>query len=97
EDIIDVLKGFDNFFSEVFFTALIVVDVLLLLASFFYSGQFHKIIRNSGFVISTIMLKISFSSEGVVSNALIVSSVVFGLLMLVIHNIYEKKSIYLKL
>lgn len=94
---IKAFKNINNVFFEEFFTALIVVDVLLLLASFFYSGQFHKIIRNSGFVISTILLKISFSVEGVVSNALIIGSVVFGLLMLIIHNVYEKKSIYLKL
>ncbi|MEM6397459.1 MAG: hypothetical protein AAF741_14010 [Bacteroidota bacterium] len=94
---IKAFKNINNVFFEEFFTALIVVDVLLLLASFFYSGQFHKIIRNSGFVISTILLKISFSVEGVVSNALIIGSVVFGLLMLIIHNVYEEKSIYLKL
>ncbi|MEM8582768.1 MAG: hypothetical protein AAGF87_00800 [Bacteroidota bacterium] len=94
---IKAFKDINNVFFEEFFTALIVVDVLLLLFSFFYSGQFHKIIRNSGFVISTILLKISFSVDGVVSNALILGSVVFGLLMLIIHNVYEKKSIYLKL
>ena len=79
------------FFDE-FFTILIIIDVLLLLLSFFYSDEFHKIIRNSGFVISTILLKLSFSVEGIVNNALIVGAVLFGYLILVIHDLYEKKT-----
>lgn len=78
------------FFDE-FFTILIITDVLLLLLSFFYSDEFHKIIRNSGFVISTILIKISFSVEGIVSNALIVGAVLFGYLILVIHDLYDRK------
>lgn len=84
-------KNINNIFFEEFFTILIVTDVLLLLASFFYSDKFHKIIRNSGFVISTILIKISFSTEGLVNNALIVGAVLFGLLILLIHNVFEDR------
>lgn len=87
---ISAFKNINNIFFDEFFTILIIVDVLLLLASFFYSDKFHKIIRNSGFVISTILIKISFSVEGIVNNALIIGAVLFGLLMLLIHNRYEK-------
>ncbi len=83
----------NNVFFDEFFAVLIVVDVLLLLASFFYSDKFHKIIRNSGFVISTILLKISFLSVGLVSNILVISSVLFGYLILLIHNLYEKEAV----
>lgn len=87
------LMAFSNlnavFFDE-FFTVLIIVDVTLLLASFFYSDQFHKIIRNSGFIISTILIKVSFSVEGLINNALIIVAVLFGLLILLIHNQFEK-------
>ncbi len=83
-------KNINNIFFDEFFTILIVVDVLLLQASFFYSGEFHKIIRNSGFVISTILIKISFSVDGIVNNLLIVGAVLFGYFILVIHNMYEK-------
>jgi hypothetical protein len=88
------LLAFENInaiFFEEFFTVLIVVDVLLLLFSFYYSDAFHTIIRNSGFVISTILLKISFSETGIVNNALIVGAVLFGYLVLVIHDLYERK------
>jgi hypothetical protein len=83
----------NNVFYDEFFTILIVIDVLLLLSSFFHSDKFYKIIRNSGFVISTILLKISFLSVGVVSNVLVISSVLFGYLILVIHNLYEKNAV----
>jgi hypothetical protein len=78
------------FFDE-FFTILIVVDVLLLLASLFYSDRFQSIMRNSGFVISTILIKLSFSVTGITNNLLIIGSVLFGLLVLIIFNLYTRK------
>ena len=83
-------KNINNVFFDEFFTVLVVADVLLLLSSLFYSDKFYKIIRNSGFVISTILIKMSFSTEGITNNALIIGSVIFGLLILIIHNLYEK-------
>ena len=85
-------KKINNIFFEDFFILLIIIDVILLLLSFFYSDSFHKIIRNSGFVISTILIKLSFSVEGIINNALIVGSVVFGYLILLIHNSYKDSS-----
>lgn len=82
-------KNLNNIFFDEFFTVLIIADVLLLLASFFYSDKFHKIIRNSGFVISTILIKLSFSVDGIVNNALIIGAVLFGFLILLLHNKYE--------
>ncbi|MFN3530110.1 MAG: hypothetical protein ACK417_09360 [Bacteroidia bacterium] len=87
---IAVISNVNQVFFGDFFTVLIVVDVLLLLASLFYSDEFHIIMRNSGFIISTILLKMSFSVEGLVNNVLIVSAVCFGYLMLVLHDLYLK-------
>ncbi len=86
-------SNINNVFYDQFFNILIIVDVLLLLASFFYSNKFYKIIRNSGFVLSTILIKISFSSGGIVSNILIMSAMIFGYLILITHNLYEKNDI----
>lgn len=83
-------KNINSIFFDEFFTILIIVDVILLLFSFFYTDQFHKVIRNSGFVISTILIRLSFGVEGLINTALILSGVVFGLLILSIHNLYEK-------
>jgi len=85
-----LFSNLNTIFFDEFFTVLIIVDVTLLLASFFYSDQFHKIIRNSGFIISTILIKVSFSVEGLINNALIIVAVLFGFLILIIHNQFEK-------
>ncbi|MGD1945069.1 MAG: hypothetical protein ACFB0A_02090 [Croceivirga sp.] len=88
---IQQLKNVNNIFFDEFFSILIIVDVLLLLVSFFYTDQYHKVIRNSGFVISTILIRISFSVEGLVNTILIVFAVVFGLIILWIHNQFEQQ------
>jgi len=85
-------KDINKIFFDEFFTILIIVDVLLLLASFFYSDKFHKVIRNSGFIISTILIKISFSVTGIVNDALVIGAVLFGFVILLIHNMYEKQN-----
>jgi hypothetical protein len=90
QDGITAFKNINYIFFDDFFSILIIVDVLLLLASFFYSDKFHKIIRNSGFVISTILIKVSFSVEGLVNNALIIGAVTFGFLILIIHNKFDR-------
>lgn len=87
---VEQLKNINNVFFDEFFSVLIIVDVLLLLVSFFYTDKYHKVIRNSGFVISTILIRISFSVDGLVNTVLIVFAVVFGLLILTIHNQFEK-------
>ena len=86
------LESINNLFFDQFFTVLILVDVVLLLISFFYTYQFHKIIRNSGFIISTILIRMSFGVNGLTNTILILVAVLFGLAILSIHNKYEKNS-----
>jgi hypothetical protein len=86
-------KNINNIFFEQFFTILIITDVFLLLFSFFHTDDFHKVIRNSGFIISTILLRISFSVDGIINNLLIVTAVVFGLIIILIHNKFEKHQV----
>ena len=84
-------KDINSIFFEQFFVVLIVVDVTLLLISFFHTDEFHKVMRNSGFIISTILIRQSFSVVGPVSCVLIVAAVLFGLGVLWIHNQFETK------
>ena len=77
------------FFNE-FFTILIMADVLLLLISLYKTDKFHEILRNSGFIISTILIRLSFSVEGILNNILIVTSVLYGLLMLIMNINFNK-------
>ncbi|MDG1903383.1 MAG: hypothetical protein P8I37_03375 [Schleiferiaceae bacterium] len=79
-------------FFEQFYNFLIISDVIILLLSFLYSDNFPVIIRNSSFVISTIMLKLSFTAEGLLSQILILLGIGFGVLMLHVHNKYKALS-----
>jgi hypothetical protein len=78
------------FFNE-FFTLLILVDVFILLLSFQYTERYSQLIRNTGFIISTILLRLSFSATGLANITLIISGIVFGLLILMIYNLIEKE------
>jgi hypothetical protein len=86
-------ESINNLFFDEFFTVLILVDVVLLLISFFYTDKFHKIIRNSGFVVSTILIRLSFGVSGLISTILIIAAVLFGLMIIIIHNKYEKNTL----
>jgi len=78
------------FFNE-FFTVLILADVFILLLSFQYTERYSQLIRNTGFIISTILLRLSFAATGLTSIILIISGIVFGLIILLIYNAIEKE------
>jgi uncharacterized membrane protein (DUF373 family) len=88
--LVDTIKDVNKIFFDEFFTVLILIDVLLLLFSFLHIDKFNKVIRNSGFIISTILLKLSFSTEGLLNIVLIVVAVLFGVIILAVHNQFEK-------
>ena len=90
DELVYEFKDVNKIFFDDFFTLLILVDVFLLLFSFLHSDKFSKVIRNSGFIISTIMIKLSFGTDGILNVVLIVMSVVFGIVILAIHNKYDK-------
>jgi NADH:ubiquinone oxidoreductase subunit 4 (subunit M) len=75
-----------------FFTILILVDVFILLISFQYTERYSQLIRNTGFIISTILLRLSFSVTGLSSTVLLVSGIIFGLIILAIYNQMEKQT-----
>jgi hypothetical protein len=77
-------------FFDHFFTLLILGDVLILLFSLFYTDDFPIIIRNSSFVISTILLKLSFGADSGVSQVFITVGVGFGVAMSAITTRYMK-------
>ena len=86
----------NSIFYNEFFTILILADVFILLLSFQYTERYSQLIRNTGFVICTILIRLSFGVYGLTNVILIISSVAFGLLILTIYNLEEnpvKKSI----
>ena len=90
-ELVKTIKDVNKIFFDEFFTVLILVEVLILLFSFFLTDKFSKVIRNSGFIISTILIKVSFGTEGILNTILIIIAVLFGVLILFIHNKYENQ------
>jgi len=80
------------FFTD-FFTLLILADVFILLLSFQYTERYCQIIRNTGFIISTILLRLSFSTNGLSSILLIISGIIFGLIILYIYNLIAEEDL----
>ena len=68
-----------------FFTALIFVDVILLVTSLRYLSNYGVILRNSGFVVATIILRLSFSLDGWSAVAHEVLAAVLALVLLLLQ------------
>jgi len=83
----------NNVFFNEFFSILILADVFILLLSFQYTEQYSQLIRNTGFVICTILIRLSFGATALTNVLLIISSVIFGLLILSIYNLIEAPKI----
>ena len=88
----EIIKNINAVFFIDFFTVLILVDVLILLISFQYTDKYHQIIRNTGFIISTILLRLSFSVSGLSSILLLIIGIIFGLIILRIYRLSELNS-----
>ena len=86
------ISDINSIFYNEFFTILILADVFILLLSFQYTEKYSQLIRNTGFVICTILIRLSFASKGLTNILLIVSSVLFGLAILRIYQAFEKNN-----
>ena len=87
-----ILSDVNAVFYNEFFTILILADVFILLLSFQYTERYSQLIRNTGFVICTILIRLSFATSGLTNILLILSSVLFGLLILRIYQGIEKET-----
>lgn len=85
----EVVNDVDGVFFNQFFTLLILTDVVILLISFQYTEEYSKLIRNTGFIIATILIRLSFSADGFLNIILILTGVSFALLILQIYNAME--------
>ena len=65
-----------------FFTFLILADILILLISYWFYTDFANLARNTGFVLSTVIIRVAISAEGVSSMILFTLSGVIGIAIL---------------
>lgn len=62
-----------------FFTFLILADILILLISYWFYTDFGNLARNTGFVLSTVIIRVAISSEGISSMILFTLSGLLGI------------------
>ncbi len=87
-DLIQVIKTMNRTFFSAFFTVLILTEVLLLLLMYKINSDFIKVIRNSGFILSTVLLKLSFLTTGLNFLYIILVAVAFGVVTLALYKLY---------
>ena len=73
------------FFLE-FFTFLILADILILLISYWFYTDFANLARNTGFVLSTVVIRVAISSTGLASMILFSLSGVLGVAIIGISS-----------
>ena len=86
---LQITSDINSIFYNEFFTILILADVLILLLSFQYTERYSQLIRNTGFVICTILISLSFGVSRLTNVVLMISSVALGLVILTIYNMEE--------
>jgi hypothetical protein len=80
----------NTFFYTDLFTVMIFTDVLIVILSLSVSDRYELVFRNAAFVISTILIRFSLTTERRYSALLAVTGMVFGILTLVIYNYHAR-------
>jgi hypothetical protein len=87
---IDSAKNLDFFFFPSFFEFMIFTDVFLLIASIPFYDRYEYVIRNSGFVISTVLLRFALSTPKPYDLAISLVAMVYGLCVLGVFSYYTR-------
>lgn len=88
--ITDLLQGEEQVGSAVFFgdffTILVLVDIFILLMSYQYTNRFSVLARNTGFVFSTVIMRIALEAPVFADSILFVVAAAVGFLVFWITN-----------
>jgi hypothetical protein len=80
----------DLYFFPVFFEFMIFTDVFLLIISLPYFERYEYVIRNSGFVISTVLLRFSLSTPKPYDLAVGLLAMLYGVCVLAVFSYYSR-------
>ena len=83
-------KNLDFFFFPAFFEFMIFTDVFLLIVSIPFYERYEYVIRNAGFVISTVLLRISLSTPKPYDLAIGLVAMVYGLCVLSVFSYFTR-------
>ena len=84
------LMDFNTVFYHEFFDILIIVDVLILVASLKFWTVIVLLFEILGFVITTVLLRVSFNYTGLENVVLMIGAVLFGVSILGVQLLYDK-------
>lgn len=86
---VDYLFGEKSFaFFATFYTVLIFSDILLVLISHQFLPTFHAILRNSGYAVSTLLLRLSLTAPPYYDALIGVGAALFALALTWTHNAF---------
>jgi len=77
------------FFVE-FYTVMIFADVFIFIASFMFSQTYARLLRNAGFVCSTVILRISLSADPEFSGWIAATALLTGILSQMIYVYFSR-------
>ncbi len=80
----------DQFFFPTFFEFMVFADVLLLILSLPFYERYEYVIRNAGFVISTVLLRFSLTSPKPYDLVVGLVAMVYGLCVLAVFSYYTR-------
>jgi hypothetical protein len=80
---------FDIFFFPAFFEFMIFTDVFLLIVSLSYYDRYEYVFRNAGFVISTVLLRVSLSTPKPYDLGLALFAMAYGVIVLAVFTCYS--------
>ncbi len=86
------LLNLEEYFFPAFFEFMIFTDVLLLIVSIRYYDRYEYLFRNSGFIISTVLLRISLSTVKPYDLAIALLAIFYGLCLISIFAYYTRVS-----
>ena len=75
-------QNLDLFFFPLFFEFMIFADVFLLIVSLAYYDRYEYVFRNAGFVISTVLLRVSLSTPKPYDLGVALVAMVYGIVVL---------------
>ena len=73
-----------------FFTVLIMADILILLVSYRYITEFAHLARNTGFILSTVILRVAIASPGMSGAILFILAGCLGSAVLLSGHVFHK-------
>jgi len=77
-------------FFEDFYTVMIFADVIIFIASFLYTDRYSILLRNAGFVASTILLRMSLAGDAYYGVLIAAAAIVTGILAQLIQNYFDR-------